>query len=178
MFSRSLKPALLSAVILTVLIPLLSGCTYTAPYRTVSPTTGLTAGGTARVTFTFAEIRPGKRWAFFRQTREVIQNLPSQDGLLGYSFRFEIVGRKAWTMTAWRDTAAQKRFLKSDSHQRATRAGEELTTDMRFQTVEVPVTSLPLDWKSALTYLESAPRYPPIPSPAATNAVPPAPPSG
>jgi heme-degrading monooxygenase HmoA len=170
-FLRVITSTFSSLLLPILMLALLTGCAYTAPYRTVPTTPALSPGGTALLTLTAAEIRPGKRWDFFQQTRAVLEELPSQDGLLGYSFRFQIVGRKAWTMTVWRDAAAQKKFLRSETHRRAAQDGASLTTAMKFHSLEVPLDSLPLDWGSALRHLESAAPYQTTPVPESTNAV-------
>jgi heme-degrading monooxygenase HmoA len=154
--------------LLSIMLATLSGCTYTAPYRAMPTASVPEAGATALVTLTAAEIRPGKRRAFFRQTRKVLEDLPQHEGLLGYSFRFQIFGRKAWTITSWRDATARNQFLSSKSHREAAREGAQLASKMSFRTLEVPRESLPLGWGEALKELDSALRHPGNADPAST----------
>jgi heme-degrading monooxygenase HmoA len=105
------------------------------------------------------ESRKGQRKPFFADTQKVIADMPNQPGLVGYSFRFQIFGRRAWTMTAWRDEAARNRFAKSPSHLAAVRNSSITAQNMRFVSVTVPASTLPMRWDEALRLLENAPPY-------------------
>jgi heme-degrading monooxygenase HmoA len=140
-----------------VLLAVFSGCSYTAPYRRLASTEK--AGGTAIVTFSQVEHRPGQRKAFFTDTKRVLAELPSQEGLLGYSFRFQLLGRKAWTMTAWKDEASRDKFARSGAHRIAARNSSATAQNMKFVSVSVPAESLPLSWAEGLKLLEGAPAY-------------------
>jgi hypothetical protein len=138
-------------------VSLLASCSYTAPFRLVEP---VPAGlKTAVVTLGAVESRAGQRRAFFDDTKRVLADLPNQSGLLGYSFRFELLGRKAWTMTAWKDAASRDRFAASPVHQSAVRNSRVTAQNMRFVSVEVPVSELPMSWSAALRLLETAPSH-------------------
>ena len=144
------------------LVALLTNCAYTAPYRP----TALASNGTlppdhiAIVTISATEHRPGQRRAFFRDTRQVLADLPAQDGLLGHAFRFEIIGNDAWTVTAWRDQASQDAFVRSPAHHAAVRRSGETAQSIRFVTLQRPLSSLPLDWSEMLDLMAKAPaRY-------------------
>ena len=145
-------------IILTMpLLSLLPSCAYTAPYRRVERVPENLK--MAVVTLSAVESRPGQRKAFFDDTKGVLADLPNQSGLLGYSFRFQIIGRKAWTMTAWKDEASRDRFATSPIHRAAVKNSRVTSQNMRFITVEVPVNELPLKWTDALRLLETAPAY-------------------
>ena len=97
-----------AAILLGPVISFLSACTYTAPFRRVETTSP--ENNTAIVTLTAVECKPGQRAPFFADTKRVLTDLPLQAGLLGYSFRFQLFGRKAWTMTVWKNAAARDQF--------------------------------------------------------------------
>lgn len=137
-------------------IPFLGSCCYTAPFRRVEPLDGH-AG--VLVTLSAVEHRKGQRKAFFADTRRVLADLPNQSGLVGYSFRFQLLGNKAWTMTAWKDETARERFSKSPIHLAAVRNSRTTAQNMRFITVRVPASSLPMPWSTALRLLNTAPAY-------------------
>ena len=139
-------PSIPFLTLLSIMLATLSGCTYTAPYRAMPSASVPEAGATALVTPTATEIRPGKRRAFFRQTRKVLEDIPQHEGFLGYSFRFQIFGRKAWTITSWRDATARNQFLESRTHREAARESAQLARKMSFPTFEVPRESLPIGW--------------------------------
>lgn len=134
----------------------LGGCSYTAPFRQMQ---SLPADRKVVVTLTEVEHRPGQKGAFFRDTKNVIADLPNQSGLVGYSFRFQILGRKAWTMTAWGDEASRDAFVESPVHLRAMRNSRITAQNMRFTTVNVLAGSLPMHWEEALRLLKAAPAY-------------------
>jgi heme-degrading monooxygenase HmoA len=143
------------------LLSFLSGCAFTAPYRRMgaAQTGALAADHMAVVTLSAVEHQPGKRKPFFDDTKRVFADLPNQEGLLGYSFRFQFFGNKAWTMTAWEDEASRDRFARSPVHLAAVRNSRTTAQNMRFISVEVPASSLPLSWREALKHLEAAPGY-------------------
>ncbi len=138
------------------LFSLLNCCSYTAPFRRVkAPVTG----SKVLVTLSAVEHKPGQRGAFFTDTKNVLSDLPNQSGLIGYSFRFQIFGKKAWTMTAWEDEESRDRFASSPIHREAVRNSRVTSQNMRFITVSVPEASLPMKWSEALVHLENAPDY-------------------
>ncbi|MCC5841493.1 MAG: antibiotic biosynthesis monooxygenase [Opitutales bacterium] len=152
----ALKMRLLAA--LAALTALLTGCAYTAPYRSTALARGeaLDPEEIVIVALSATEHRPGKRRDFFTDTRRVLADLPDQDGLLGYSFRFEIFGNEAWTMTAWRDEAALQAFVRSPAHAEAVRASGQTAQNIRFVTLHRPLSSLPVRWSEALPLLQAA----------------------
>lgn len=147
-------------ILLILAMPLLSflpSCAYTAPFRRVEAVPeGLKV---AVITLSAVESKPGHRKAFFDDTKRVLADLPNHAGLIGYSFRFQIPGRKAWTMTAWKDTASRDRFAASPIHQAAVKNSRVTAQNMRFITVTLPVSELPMKWTEALRLLDSAPAY-------------------
>jgi hypothetical protein len=146
----------LSITILMGLITFLSSCSYTAPFRRVE---SVPAGAKVIVTLSAVEHKKGQRKPFFADTQRVIADLPNQSGLVGYSFRFQIFGNKAWTMTAWKDEASRDRFAQSPIHLAAVRNSPTTAQNMRFVSVTVPASSLPMRWDEALRLLEDAPPY-------------------
>jgi heme-degrading monooxygenase HmoA len=106
------------------------------------------------VALSATEHRPGMRREFFRDTRRLLAELPTQPGLVGYSFRFELLGPSAWTMTAWNNDASLNAFVRSPEHREAVRRSGETAQNLRFATIEMPVGSLPLNWREARRLLE------------------------
>lgn len=98
---------------------------------------------------------PGRRGDFFRDTVAVLDVLPYQEGLLGYAFRFELFGNKAWTVTAWQDQASQDAFVRTPAHRAAVQRSSETAQNIRFVTVERPLSSLPLKWKEIFDLIEN-----------------------
>lgn len=154
---RKLGFILLILILAMPLLSFLSACAYTAPFRRVEPVPDNLK--TAVVTLSAVESQPGQRKAFFADTQRVLSSLRNQPGLLGYSFRFQFLGRKAWTMTAWKDIASRDRFAASPLHQAAVKNSRFTAQNMRFITVTLPVSELPMKWTEALSLLDSAPTY-------------------
>jgi hypothetical protein len=73
------------------LLSLLNSCSYTAPFRRVETPV---KGSIVLVTLTAVEHKPGQRAEFFTDTKNVLADLPNQTGLIGYSFRFQILGKR------------------------------------------------------------------------------------
>lgn len=144
------------------LFTFLTGCTYTAPYRRmgVPPSTTAIALRPVLVAVSEVEHRRGQFAPFFADTKGVLATMPEQDGLLGYSFRIEIFGRKAWTLTVWRDDAALDAFVRSPAHRAAVRRSGETAQATKFFTYEAPSCEPPPTWGEALRRLEAAPGYP------------------
>lgn len=137
----------------------LTSCAYTSPYRstTLAKDGGLSPDHMAIITISATEHRPGKRRAFFHDTRQVLADLPEQEGLLGYAFRFQIIGNEAWTVTAWRDQAAQEAFVRSPAHRAAVLRSGQTAQNIRFVTLKRPLSSLPLDWREVLNLMANEP---------------------
>jgi hypothetical protein len=138
------------------LLSFLSGCSYTAPFRRLESVSPL---ANVIVTLSVVEHQKGQRKPFFTDTKRVLADLPNQAGLVGYSFRFQLIGNKAWTMTAWKDKASRDQFSQSPIHLAAVRNSRTTAQNMRFITVTVPASSLPMSWDEALRLLEKAPIY-------------------
>jgi heme-degrading monooxygenase HmoA len=138
------------------LLSLFSSCSYTAPFRRVEA-----VGDDAEVLVTLSQVesKPGQRGAFFEDTKRVLAILPRQSGLVGYSFRFQLIGRRAWTMTAWKDEASQREFVRSPEHRDAVKNSGTTSQNMRFTSITMPASKLPLKWSDALKLLEQAPAY-------------------
>ena len=142
-----------TTILAVFLLSPITSCTYTSPYRRM----GTADTKSAIVTLSAVEHKPGQRRAFFDDTRKVIADLPNQSGLLGYSFRFQLIGKKAWTMTAWKDEASRDSFAASPVHRGAVKNSRVTARNMRFISVEVPVNELPMKWPEALRLLDTAP---------------------
>ena len=138
------------------LFSFLSTCCYTAPFRRIlaSP-----KNADVIVTLSAVEHQKGQRKPFFTDTKQVLADLPNQAGLVGYSFRFQLLGNKAWTMTAWKDAASRDQFNQSPIHRSVVRNSRTTAQNMRFISVTVPASSLPISWDEAIRLLDSAPAY-------------------
>ncbi len=125
----------------------LTGCSYTSSWRQTQLGRSLSAStDPALVSLSFAQRKAGQRRAFFNQVQAVLEDLPKHDGLLGYAFRFQIVGDKAWTITAWRDAAARDQFVHGAVHGEAMRQADAVMVRSAFSSLQVPIRDLPPSW--------------------------------
>lgn len=153
------KP-LLSAVFIA-LTTWLSGCALSVPFKRTKLASegGLPTDTSVLVVVSSTEHRPGMRGEFFKDTKAVLATMENQPGLLGYAVRFEIFGKRAWTMTAWKDEASLTTFVRSPAHREAVRRSGETAQNIRFASVEMPFGALPMSWKEARRRLDAATPY-------------------
>ena len=149
---------ILAAAVAGTAAALMAGCAIpvSVPYRRVASENVVPSGQTVVVALTSTTFERPARRRFFARTREVMQDLPNHDGLLGYAVRFEIFGTRAWTQSVWRDEAAMKRFATARVHRGAQRDGEEILQSVRSLTVVVPVERVPLKWREARKLIDGA----------------------
>jgi heme-degrading monooxygenase HmoA len=133
-------------------LALLPSCSYTAPWRRIVTDLALLPPESI-VAVTYARTRPGKRVQFFRSVTAILEDLPRHEGLLGYSFRFQVFGREAWTVTAWKDESSLRQFSRSALHAQAVADGEAVVEDFQFGRLNRPTASLPVRWSDAIDTL-------------------------
>lgn len=131
-------------------------CSYTAPFRRVE---SISQDASVILTFSAVEHQKGQRKPFFTDTKRVLADLPNHAGLLGYSYRFQLFGNKAWTMTAWKEKASRDQFSQSPVHLSTVRNSPTTAQNMRFMSVTVSASSLPMSWNEAIRLLNTAPAY-------------------
>ena len=73
--------------------------------------------------------------------------LSGQDGLLGFAFRQQLLGRQVWTLSVWSDRAALGRFLAASLHRDAVEEGSIPRESLESLTLELAAGELPLDWR-------------------------------
>ena len=149
-------------VLASVLLLLASGCTVGRPFSGpgFDPSRGVTAEGAGdtvvvAVTHTTVSWRWAARRTFSHQLWEVVESMPEQRGLVGYSVRRKLFGKDAWTLSVWTSEEALSDFLKSAPHRAAVRDGGPTLTSLRYARAEVPVEQIPVGWPWALDLIES-----------------------
>jgi len=153
---------LLILAALPLLILALPGCAYTSPWkRTKLGKKLMGSNQPVLVSLTQAQRKARQRGPFFDQVRSVLADLPARDGLLGYAFRFELLGDKAWTITAWRDEAARDQFVFRGAHRDAMRKTDEVLESCRFGSLHLLSGDLPPAWPKVLEILADAPAHTP-----------------
>lgn len=146
----------------SALLVVLSGCQISTPfrgpgYRSSGGVTLPDARETVLVSVTHAVLDPERRKPFDEYTRVVVESLPKQEGLIGWSVRKQPFGNEAWTLTVWRDLAAMRAFVDSEEHRAAMRKGRIALREARFHHYEVPRSAMPPRWEEVLQVLKEVP---------------------
>ena len=147
-------PALLLA------LPLLGGCAVSTGFKGpgYDRSAGVTAPGEGPVVvaLTRATLHPGGtgRSRFRAGTADILDALPDQPGVVGWSVRRTLEGSTAWTMTVWQDEASLKAFLRSPAHRSAVTASLDAVSTAVFARIPVERNRIPLSWEEALAILE------------------------
>lgn len=144
-----MKPLALRTLAAAAVTSLLCACAISTPFRGMAPATD-----SAVLVVTHAVLDPRTRADFDAQTRNVVDGLPLQPGLLGYSVRRELLGNQVWTITVWADEAARARFVASALHREAMAEGSAAITSIRVRRFALPEGSLPVRWRQALELLD------------------------
>ena len=98
------------------------------------------------VVLTQARIDAGRRGEFDRQTHRLVDSLPNQLGLLGYSVRQQTHGDLVWTLTIWVSGQARSQFLHSAAHRRAVAHSGAAVRDMQAWRATMPRAHIPGSW--------------------------------
>lgn len=154
MFTTRLR-SLSRIAVLGVLSSALGACAIATPFPRLAVDDSAPPDETELVlVLTRIVVDTGQRAEFDRQTRLVIDSMPSHPGLLGYSARRELFGNHGWTLSIWRDDAARERFVKSAVHQRAIEESRPAMIRVELKRLQVRRADLPQDWASALRMLD------------------------
>jgi quinol monooxygenase YgiN len=82
---------------------------------------------------------------------EVMKQLASAEGLLGYSVLARPLSKRFWTLSAWRDEAALRAFVQRPPHVRLMAALAPHMGKTKFVQWRVKSSQLPLTWHDALS---------------------------
>jgi quinol monooxygenase YgiN len=88
--------------------------------------------------------------SFFYYTVQVQRQLASAQGLLGYSVLARPLSKRFWTLSAWKDEAALRDFVRHPPHVRIMTAIAPHMEQTKFLRWTVKGSQLPLGWDDAL----------------------------
>ena len=94
---------------------------------------------------------------FFLYTAQVVKQLASAQGLLGYSVLARPLSKRFWTLSAWKDEAALRAFVQHPPHLRIMAALAPHMGETKFVRWTVKGSQLPLGWDDALRRFSSDP---------------------
>ena len=87
---------------------------------------------------------------FLFYTVQVVKQLASAEGMLGYSVLARLVSKRFWTLSAWKDEAALRAFVQHPPHVRIMTALTPHMGETKFARWMVKGSELPLSWDDAL----------------------------
>ena len=145
------SPAMTAAVLIT------SGCKVGHVFHGpgYDPSLGVThskAGQEVLVAVTTGRVED--KSGFTEQLRSVLQSMPAEQGLIGYSVQKELIGRQVWTLSAWTDEQALTNFLRGQAHRHAVRDGGIPRDTVRSATYWLPTNEVPPNWDDAVKALD------------------------
>jgi quinol monooxygenase YgiN len=95
--------------------------------------------------------------AFFLYTAQVLKQLASAQGLLGYSVLARPLSKRFWTLSAWKDEAALRAFVQHTPHVRLMAALAPHMGETKFVRWTVKDSQLPVRWDDALRRFSNSP---------------------
>jgi len=87
-------------------------------------------------------------WAIY--TAQMVKQLATADGLVGYSLRASPLSKRFWTLSAWESEAALRTFVQNQPHLRVMTALAPHMDKTKFVRWMVKGSNLPLRWDDAL----------------------------
>ncbi|HJY87845.1 MAG TPA: antibiotic biosynthesis monooxygenase [Candidatus Acidoferrales bacterium] len=87
--------------------------------------------------------------SFFFYTAQVVKQLASAPGLLGYSVLARPLSKRFWTLSAWENEGALQAFVQHPPHVRLMRALSPHMGETKFVRWMVRGSELPLRWEDA-----------------------------
>jgi heme-degrading monooxygenase HmoA len=153
-------PSLPRLAAVPLLAALLGGCSIATPWRAGSGGEPGGAEGAETAVIVVTEARLGgslaDRDAFWQGVRAVERDLPKRPGLIGYALRRELLGDRAWTMSAWESEGHLAGFVYASVHRRAMADGDPALVAMRSARLDRPREQGPPSWAEALDALDRA----------------------
>jgi quinol monooxygenase YgiN len=89
-------------------------------------------------------------------TQSLWAELQAADGLLGYALRGSLTRGSLATLSAWRDVAALKEFVRGEQHTRVAANSRPWLRDVAVATWTASGAELPPDWSVANGHLDTA----------------------
>src|SRR6267143_1201937 len=91
-------------------------------------------------------------FSFIRQSNAIQKQLKGSLGLIGYSLRAQLLGKKAWTLSVWEDEPALNDFVGKSPHVNTMRK-VSLGEARKFVRWKLLGSEVPPKWDDALAHL-------------------------
>jgi hypothetical protein len=95
---------------------------------------------------------------FFFYTAQVVKQLASAEGVLGFSVLARPLSKRFWTLFVWKNEAALRAFVQHPPHVHIMTALTPHTDETKFERWTVKGSELPLSWDDALSRFVSSTR--------------------
>ena len=92
-------------------------------------------------------------FSFIRQSNAIQKQLKDSPGLVGYSLRAQLLGKKAGTLSVWQDERALSEFVERSPHV-DTMKKISLGEERKFVRWKLMGSEVPPKWDEALKHLE------------------------
>jgi Domain of unknown function (DUF3291) len=93
-------------------------------------------------------------FSFIKQSGMVQNQLKGSKGLVGYSMKAQILGKKAWTLSVWEDETALQDFVHRAPHADIMRKPILQPGKSKFVRFSLAGSSVPPNWDEALERLK------------------------
>lgn len=149
----------LRSVSFASIVALFTGCSVSTPFKWVEAPArdaSVRSDDELLIAVTHARVDSAQRKLFDDGASRVLQSLPSQPGLIGYSVRKQLFGDEVWTATVWTDETAMLQFVRSPDHVRAVRESSSAVRTIEYARLHVRRSALPVSWSQLLVMTQSA----------------------
>ena len=92
--------------------------------------------------------------SFVRQSGMIQEQLEDTRGLVGYSMRAQLLGKRAWTLSVWEDEAALQEFVRKSPHVDTMTRPIIQPGRSRFVRFKLAGSKVPPSWEEALAQRE------------------------
>jgi heme-degrading monooxygenase HmoA len=133
---------------------LLTGCAISTPFPRLQSAASESGKQEVVLVLTRIVVDSQNRAEFDRQTSRVIDSMPSQPGLMGFSARRELFGKQGWTMSVWASQEARAQFVRSAVHQEAIAKSKSAIVTVELKRLTMPRDELPKNWTEAIQKLD------------------------
>jgi hypothetical protein len=86
---------------------------------------------------------------FYRYTRQIQRQLGDSEGLIGYSLDANVLNRKFWTLSVWKDEDSLMEFVMRNPHGRVMTDLMPYMGQTEFVRWKVSSSSIPPNWEEA-----------------------------
>lgn len=91
-------------------------------------------------------------FSFIQQTNAIRRQLNNSPGLIGYSLRAQLLGKKAWTLSVWQNEGALSEFVGRSPHL-DTMKKVSLGKERKFVRWKLMGSEVPPKWDDAFKHL-------------------------